>query len=337
MSSRGLRLGLVGTGKITTDAHLPAALASPDFEVTAFVDPARERAADVARRAGLEARVAAELDEVLPAIDAALIATPNHTHAALAERCLAAGVHVLVEKPLANSVAEGEAIARAAGAKGPVVAVGYCTRFLDGVGLMKTLLERGFFGAVTRFAYQAGSPGGWASASGFTLDRSAAGGGVLVTQGTHFLDRLLYWFGPPERCSLEDDSRGGPEANAVARLHWDGLEGSVRLSKTTALPAGVVLETDRGRAILRDGEAEPIRWQPDGAPEATCELRPRDAQTQAGSGMYERQLADFARACRGEASPRVDAEDGLQVIRLVEDLYAHRRPMACDWYGRASD
>ncbi len=109
-----LRLALIGAGRITQHAHLPAALASPRARVVAIVDPAPGRAAELARSHDLRPRLAGRLEEVLSEIDAAVVATPNDTHRTVAVRCLEAGVSVLVEKPLATSSEDGEAMVRAA-------------------------------------------------------------------------------------------------------------------------------------------------------------------------------------------------------------------------------
>ena len=322
------RIVIVGAGRITADSHLPAALAAPGVEIGALVDADPERARSLARAAGVDTRVASSLSDVLDGADAVIVATPNDSHAALAITCLEAGVHVLIEKPLATTVADAEAVARAAEASGCVAAVGFCTRFQDSVQLMGELLEQEFFGAVRRFAYQLGVVGGWASASGFHLDRAAAGGGVLVTTGTHFLDRMLYWFGPPASCELLDDSLGGPEANAVARFAWDGgraLVGSARFSKTVTLPAGFVMETERGTVVLREGERETIRFWPAETPGVECALRPSEPGPAAG--LFERQLADFLDACRQGRAPAVSTADGVAGVRLVDELYAKRGPL----------
>ena len=84
----------------------------------------------------------------------------------------------LIEKPLASTYAEGEAIVRAAQAHRQVVAVGYVLRFRENVLLLGDLLKAGYFGTVRRFAHQFGSRGGWAPMSSYNLSRRATGGGV---------------------------------------------------------------------------------------------------------------------------------------------------------------
>ena len=331
------RLGLIGAGKVTGDWHLPAAVASPDVEVAAIVDPVQSSAEQLAETAGIKPHVSTDVREVLGDIEGALIATPNHTHCELAVQCLEAGVSTLVEKPLATTTAEGEAIARAAERSRRVVAVGYCMRFLESVMLMRALLESKYFGRVRRFAYQSGTVGGSSSVSGFHLDREAVGGGVLVTTGTHFLDRMIHWFGYPGDCALEDDSRGGPEANALATFHYSapdgGFEGTVRLSTTVALPPGFVMEMDRGTVLLRDGSDDPIRFRPTDHPGVECRLaRTEGPLYPEHTGMFQRQLQDFVEACRQTREPMVPVDQGLEVIRIVEQLYARRKPLRSDWY-----
>ena len=331
------RLGLIGSGLITAEAHLPAAIASPLIEVAAIVDTVPSHAERLAESAGIRPRISTRLEDVLGEIDGALIATPNHTHAPLALECLAAGVPVLVEKPLATSVEEGEAIARAARESQCVAAVGYCTRFLENVLFMNTLLESRFFGSVRRFAYQFGAVGGWSSLSGFHLDRRAVGGGALVTVGTHFLDRMIRWFGYPDECCLEDDSLGGPEANALATFRYaSGREGRARFSRTIALQPGFVMETERGTVLLREGPSEPLRFRPVDHPVVECRLVRTGGPIYAEDrGMFEHQLEDFVGACREHREPRVPVEQGVEVIRLVEELYSRRTSMRTDWYDAA--
>ncbi len=337
MTTSKFRLGLVGAGLITQGAHLPAALASTTVEVAAIVDPAVERAAQLARDYGIRPHIAPRVEDVLASIDGALIATPNHTHCAIALACLAQNVPVLVEKPLAASYEEGLAIIEAAKQSGQVVAVGYSTRFRDEIPLLKKLLDEGYFGAVRRFAHQFGTPGGWAPLSAYNLDLATAGGGVLVVTGTHFLDRMLYLWGYPDEVSLEDDSLGGPEANCRATFVYTRpagrIEGIVRYSKTVKLPAGMVVETDGGYVLLGDGGDPGIVFREHGRPSMEQVIRHTGpSHYLKESSVFQRQIEDFVGAVREKKRPLVDALEGAESLRLLEQLYAHRRPADTDWY-----
>lgn len=110
MNKEKLRLAIIGAGMISWESHLPAALGSPRVKVTAIIDPMVERADSMARAYGIEVSTAKDISEVLDQVDAAVIATPNDSHAAIAITSLSKGKAVLIEKPLAMSTGEGEAI-----------------------------------------------------------------------------------------------------------------------------------------------------------------------------------------------------------------------------------
>jgi predicted dehydrogenase len=323
-------MAIVGCGKIA-NAHAQAIIASPLTELHALVDPTAERAHALAARNRVTPKIAADLDEVISEVNGVVIATPNHTHAALAVKCLQRGVSTLIEKPLAISAADGERICQAAEEAGTIVAVGYVTRFRDNVRLMARLLRDGTFGNVRRFAYQFGSLGGWSPLSGYNLDRAAAGGGVLVVTGTHFLDRMLDWFGYPSTVQLADDSEGGPEANAVATFTFDRDRGSIRgmarFSKSVALEAGMVVETQNGVVVLKDHPDAPVRFRPH-HDASVDQLFISRTTADAGRSEFVMQLEDFVEASRTGRTPLVSGRQGLQSLRLIEDLYRHRVALA---------
>jgi len=329
------RLGIVGTGRIAAVEHLPAAIASIGVQVAALVDPVVERAHQLAQKFGINPKVAGNVGEIFGEIDGAIIATPNHTHCELALECLQAGVPCLIEKPLAVSVGEGEAIVHANEKHRLTVAVGYYTRFAENVRLMRTLLKDGYFGVVRRFAYQFGTAGGWAPLSAYNLDRRAAGGGVLMISGTHFLDRLLYWFGYPDDLDYQDDSLGGPEANALATFRYSSglipFEGTARFSKTVPLKEGGVIETDLGKVVFHGSS---ILFQPQNRPSIEIIIRRRGKELcPTRKGLFQLQLEDFVEACELKREPMIPARQGLESLRLIEALYSHRSPMETNWYG----
>jgi predicted dehydrogenase len=325
-----LRVGVIGAGLIASRAHLPAVAACADVDFAALVDISAARARDLADRFGHSPRIATNVDDVIGELDAVIIATPNESHCELAVRCLEAGVHVLIEKPLATSVAEGEVILAAARKAGKVAAVGYNWRYLSVVRLLKELLEDGYFGELRRFVYQFSSLSGWAPLSGYNLRRTSAGGGVLAVNGSHLLDCLVYWFGVPRACACVDDSCGGPEATAVCWFRYGedgrGFEGEVRVSKTVALPEGFVLQTDRGIVIFRE-ERDDLIFQPRDRCDFEWCIHPTTHRQARRCSTYLLQLEDFVTACRTGCSPMVPIEQGLATQRVIEALYATRQPL----------
>lgn len=331
------RLALVGAGMVTRNSHLPAALASDKVQVVALVEPMHQRAEELARRYGIAPVIVPRVQDVLGDIDGAVIATPNDTHMSIALACLEAGAATLIEKPLASTYAEGEAIVNAGQASRKVVAVGYVLRFREDVLLLGDLLKVGYFGTVRRFAHQVGTRGGWAPISSYNLSRKATGGGVLVVTGTHFLDRMLHFWGYPDDVALADDAQGGPEANCIATFRYMATdtpcEGVALYSKTTELPGGLLIETDRGIVQVAEMDKTDLVFRPYAHPWVEqvvrrCGTFPYPQEM----SLFQRQIEDFVDACQQGRPPMVDGRQGLLSLRLLEELYTRRKALNADWY-----
>lgn len=124
--SAPIRVAVVGVGHLGR-FHARKYAALPGAELVAVVDTDAGRAAEVAAEVGTGP--ATELAAVLERVDAVSIATPTPTHHAVGMAALAAGCHALIEKPLATTLAEGEALVAEAQRRGRVLQVGYVQRF----------------------------------------------------------------------------------------------------------------------------------------------------------------------------------------------------------------
>lgn len=331
------KLAIVGAGLITQNAHLPTALSLPGVEVFALVDPVIDRATKLAQEYGLRILVAASVNDVIGKVDGAIIATPNHTHREVAVPLLEAGISTFIEKPLATTVADGQAIIDAAQRGRAQIAIGHYQRFLDAPRFLKKLLDQRYFGHVSRFCHQFGTPGGWPALSAYTLKRESIGGGVLVVTGTHFLDRMLNAWGNPDEVRLMDDSHGGPEAHCEGSVRYIAgpfapLEGMVRYSKCVALPAGLVLETERGTVMLLDGFQDKVVLIPTDRPDLKLQITGASDDAFAPEmSPGQRMLWDFVAACRDGRPPEVDGAQGLASLKLIQRFYENRQILADDW------
>lgn len=192
---------------------------------------------DAARRYGwadsaTDWRAVLERDDV----DILDICTPGHLHAELALAALAAGKHVLVEKPLANTVLESEqmvAAAATARAAGVQSMVGFNYRRVPALALARSLIHQGRIGTVrqVRLSYlqdwlaDADAPMTW------RLRKEAAGSGALGDLGSHAVDQLRFLLGEPVSAVSgtlrtfvgERDGPGGPERVTVDDAAWATL------------------------------------------------------------------------------------------------------------------
>lgn len=127
MSGDRIRVGVIGCGEISQIMHLPFLRALPEFELAAVCDVSPTVLDGVGERYGVRARYDRFEDLVVGDVDAVVVATPDHVAPSLA--ALAAGRHLLVEKPLAFDPDQARAIVDAAAAAGVVAMVGYMKRY----------------------------------------------------------------------------------------------------------------------------------------------------------------------------------------------------------------
>lgn len=140
-----LGIGLLGYGYWgAKHARVLASMANVSLTIIEG-DPHRRR---LAAQSFPPARIAASLEEVQSDLDAVVIATPPRTHAPLALQALRAGLHALVEKPLATSVAAAEEMVAAAAAADRILMVGHTYRYNAGISQLKALITSGELGQI---------------------------------------------------------------------------------------------------------------------------------------------------------------------------------------------
>ena len=139
--------GLGGHGKTIQAAVERAA----DLRVTAVFDPAEAEAEAAASRFGCARAASYEAMLARDDVDAVVLVTPNHLHRAQVEAALAAGLDVFVEKPIANTVADGRAMAEAADTAGQIMMVGHNMRFSRTAAWARETLAAGRLGEVVSF------------------------------------------------------------------------------------------------------------------------------------------------------------------------------------------
>lgn len=204
-----MAVALVGYG--AWGRHHARAIASTPSARLALI-AARGEAGAAAQRDWPEARIAGDWAEavVAPEIEAVFVAVPNHLHAEVALAALRAGKHVLLEKPMALTIEECDALVAAARASGRVLTIGHELRLSTQFGRIGALIQEGAIGrpeavqiTLFRFPYRSGS-GGW------RYDRARVGS-WLLEEAVHHADLSLWWLrGSGEPISLRADAVGDP-------------------------------------------------------------------------------------------------------------------------------
>lgn len=252
-----------------------------------------------------------------PAAGLAVIATPNALHAPQALACLAAGKHVLVEKPMALSTAEAEAMIAAAAAAGRVLGVGHVWRYRDEVIALRDRIAAGGLGRIVR-THGHGVHAGWGPSGWFT-DPALAGGGALIDMGIHAIDTARFLLGDPRAARVQASLGRGAfgaypvDDDGLVLIDWEGGARSlVEFGWNQPRLNGLEAETE----VL--GTAGAARIWPDMPP------IPPDYE-HCSLPMFAAQLADVAACCVGGGTPRASAAAGLEALAIAERAYAAAR------------
>lgn len=308
-----VRLGIVGTGGIAT-LVAPAARAADGLEAVACAASRPTNAERFAREyeiphahADFEAMLADE------DVDAVYLGTPNGLHGPQALAALAAGKHVLVEKPMALDVAEAVAMSEEATARGLILGIGFHLRHHDVFRELKRRLDAGEIGQPSLIRAS------WGMAISGTLspwknDPAMAGGGAWMGLGVHVLDLLRWLLGQePTRVVAASDSGGPLDRTFLAALEFGDCVADIQVSRRFVLrPNGLVVHGEEG------------------------ELRALDALAMAGSGTlvggegstliegnadpYQSEFEAFAAAIRGESTFHADGADGVRSVELTQSI-----------------
>jgi predicted dehydrogenase len=330
-----VRLAVVGCGAVAQIHHLPAIVASERVEAAVLVDADEKRARALAGRFGVP-EVATDFTVLPGKVEAAVVALPNSLHAPVSIELLRRGVHVLVEKPMAMSVRECDAMIDAARVGRAVLAVGLDFRFFDASLLVRNLLRDGLLGEIRRFDLRQGVVPRWPFATDFLLKKEMAGGGVLADFGVHVLDLLLWWLGDLNVVEYRDDALGGVESDCemvLAKSEAANITGTVEISRTRNLRNTCIFEGERAKLEAGIWDSDPeIRLSIAGSEVALA----GHARREGGGGLnfadvFVRQIDDFARAIRLRREPLVSGAEGRRSQALIEACYERRQPLVHPW------
>lgn len=337
------RIAVIGYGLAGSAFHVPFIAAVDGLRVTAVVTRDADRAARArAAVAGVDVLDSAEgIWANRDRYDGVVVATPNRSHAALASAAVRSGLPVVVDKPLAVSAAQAQAVVDLAREHDVLLTVYQNRRWDAELLTLRRLLDDGALGTVHRFEsrFERWRPvpnDSWRE-SGDPDD----GGGVLLDLGSHLVDQAVHLFGPVTSVYGEVDvRRAGARADDdvfVALRHaggatshlWASAVAAHRGARLRALgsrAAYVAPELDPQEAALRAGAspAEPgwgaVPQRDWGRVVAGVDDRPVPSEP----GNYGAFYAGWRDALHGRGPVPVDPADAVATLRILEA--ARRRP-----------
>lgn len=303
---------IIGGGAIADSTHIPAAkaLVGADHIILAELNPAQKE--KLVRKHGLTHAVS-DYHEALPQCDACIICTPPHVRNDILKDCIAAGKHILCEKPLSPSSAETKVILASA-ADDLTIGMCHTYRFYPSRKEARELVQSGFFGDSPVVTINEGLPSNWPTVSGYCFKKELVPGGALYDNGIHSLDFLLWCFGEPKEIVYQDDAMGGLESNLTIDFQFDKAKAFYKLSRTRELSNTIVIEGNGHRVEL--GIFEMRKMKIDGV-EKICKERMRN--------LGKAQLKNFIDAIEGNAALSCPVSDGIAVIETLERCYAQKK------------
>lgn len=335
-----MKIGIIGAGAISS-SHIES-YQKCGATVLAIADRSEENARLRAEKYGI-ARVYTDAAELIadPEIEAVSIATPVSSHRALTLSALAAGKHVLCEKPPAMTAEEVSEMIAARDAAGRHLQFGMVCRFKCRCAAWRRAYLEGRFGKVLfgeagRVARTA-NPGGWFS------DRRFTKGGVLFDAAIHEIDELLYILGYPKlrtvRAFLGYENRDLAERLGTVGASWasasrgsfqNDVETSATVFAVTEDGTPLVFRATGATATVEEGPYVKLTGSHGGcvrygkptasllslSDEGFCEEEIAEE-----GNSFERQIAHFLDCCENGTPCIAPAEDALALMRFFDAVY----------------
>ena len=341
-----LTVAVIGCGAVVEGLYrgpLRALESRGIARVAALVDPDPARTAALARHFRFARTFAAPAEAFAATTpDLTIVTSPPGFHMEHSVAALAAGSHVLCEKPMAVRVDDAERMVAAARREGRLLAVGMTRRMYPCLVEGRALLARGWLGDGLRFVYRQGQVYGWPVRSDAAFRRATAGGGVLSDLGSHVLDFLGALFGAPTVRGYADDGQtDGVEANCRIELAYPAAAGFVQLSWNQPLVTGLHILGSAGELRLDPTRIDGLWRRPRGgawehvssAAAWPSDLRPepREGTPRTHHDCIYYQLVRVLRAIvHGEPVP-VGGEEALDVVRTIDECYRRATSLLLPW------
>jgi len=350
-----VKTGIIGLGKVA-QMHADALKAIPESVFTAVCSRDIVKARTFAGQYGVKAYTDVEEMIVSGGVEVVVICTPHPNHAEIAVKAIRAGAHVLVEKPLASSLQDCDAMLEAAKVKGVKLGMVCQRRFYTPVQRIRQAIDAGKIG---RPILGTVNMLGWRDEAYYNSDPwrgswEGEGGGVLVNQAPHQLDLLQWFMGPVDELygywanlnhpyiEVEDTAvavlrfkNGGIGNIIVSNSQNPALFGKVHIHGENGASIGV--QTDGGAmfiAGMSNITEPPVNdlWTVKGE-EGMLDIWKRE-DTEFFNSMdamkyyHERQVEDFLKAVINDTKPLIDGEDGRRTVEIFTAIYRSNRDRA---------
>ena len=310
-----MNIAVVGAGTIGI-SHIKAIEASGRCRLCALCDVNEEKAKKLAEEYGVEYfNDYRQIPEKTDA-DAVILNLPHCLHCESTVFFLNSGIHVLVEKPMANTVAECDKMLEAAKKNNRRLAVGHVQRFFEANRAVKEYIKSGALGRLCMYTEFRTVDYFNPERPRWFLSKSAAGGGIVMNYGAHALDKLMYVLGERdisvEACMGNYKNDAEIEGHAQIFLKLNGVSAAITFSGYS--PSGYDAIYYFTGGALKVADSGSLSVNTDG----TWQRLELDEDF---SSAMSNQLEEFCKYVNGEAADIATGEYGRRVICTIEQIY----------------
>jgi predicted dehydrogenase len=322
-------VAVIGLGKIAIRSHLPGFAKAKGCRLTAVYSSREDAAKKIALQYGIPS-VYTDWRLLLksPEVDAVSVCTTNSTHAPITHQAFREGKHVLVEKPMATSVADARAMDRAARRAKKVLMVHHNMHFDPAIRTAAALLHKNVIGEVFSFKCSMAhrGPQNWSPTSKWFFEKRQAGGGVLMDLGPHMLESLCFLLGDtPATMAAVLPSKptgwfGDGEAHCSCLLKFKkGVIGTLTLSwADVTYQNRIYFYGSKGTLHVNLAKGDPITLQYRNKDE---KIYPSLLKSAFKPSLYQH----FVDCVREGREPWVGGREGVKNVELIEAGYRSAR------------
>lgn len=313
-----IKIAIIGTGIIAA-SHIDAISKLDCCEISALCDLNEARVKELAK--SLSVPYFLDYRDIPDKVecDAVILNLPHGLHAPASVFFLERGIHVLVEKPMANTVAECEEMIAAEKRGGARLAVAHVQRFFKANRIIKNIVDSGELGKLCMYNEQRSINYFLDSRPAWFTNKKMSGGGIVMNYGAHAFDKLFYITGskPVSVSASADNLINERDVEGHAQI-FAKLESGVSATVTLSGYSDVVYEAYyyfTGGAIKIVGTyAIEIRREGE---KAWTKI-----EDTSDTLAFVREIDEFCKYIRGEESEIPDAAYGRDIVRLIEDAYS---------------
>jgi len=322
------KIAIIGCGAIAERYYLPALARHPAIlKNLILVDRDKARIQKLATQFNVRNYVV-DFGEVLEEIDGVIIALPIELHHPISMEFLSRGVHVLCEKPLAESADKAREMVEEAHQSRAILAVNYFQRLIPSFVKVKNLLAEKTLGEPLFLKYCVGEKFDWPTVTGFYFNSNISARGVLRDRGAHVIDHICWWLGgKPNLLSSQNDSFGGSDAVAHIQFMHNKCFGEVKLSWLSSFPCKYIAKCQGGIV-----EGDVYDYQSVVLTENSGRKRQVKLQSESKSDIGFRMVTNFINVIYKDGKPLVAGSDVLDSIQFIDECYKAATRFDMPWY-----